>query len=121
MSYGCDDPYKHEREGRDAARYRQDYGYEHEERMREARWGSYDSCDAAYARGYEREQRYREEVRQEERQREEYEMRRAQERAEESRQIEEAMYYAQQEQYPEPPYDPGPPYPEHENEPGQSQ
>lgn len=53
MSY-CNDRWRHEQEGRDAARFGERFDHEHNERMREARYDS-QSCDAAYARGYERE------------------------------------------------------------------
>lgn len=61
----CDDRYREEREGRDAARFGERYDYDHLERMSNARWDS-DSCDAYYARGYEREIERRNEQRAEE-------------------------------------------------------
>ena len=109
--YGyCSDPYRHEDEGRDAARWGERYDWDHRERMDNARYGSPDSCDAAYARGYEREVERREELRREERAMEEAEERRAYERRMYERQMEEEAYYAQIPQYPEPP-EPEPPQP----------
>lgn len=109
----CNDPYTHEREGRDAGRYER-YDCEHREKMDNARWGSPESCDAAYARGYQEERRYQE--RQEELRREEeaaeqraYE-RRMYERECEERMIEEAIEQQRYEQQPEPQY-PEPPAP----------
>lgn len=83
----CDDPWEHEKEGREAARFGRRYDYDHNEHMREANWDR-DSCDAAYARGYEREIERREEIRREE----EEEERRHHERLAEIRRDEEEEY-----------------------------
>lgn len=71
----CDDA---EREGREAARFGRRYDYEHEERMRNAAWDR-DSCDAAYADGYQREIDRREAEREEEERQLEAEQRRQRE------------------------------------------
>ena len=92
----CDDPYKKEREGRDAARYGERYDYEHRERMDNARWDS-DSCDAYYARGYEREIERRREERDEEEHREQaHEHTRAEARRAEEAAAEDYYYELQQ-------------------------
>ena len=65
----CNDRRKHEREGEAAARFGHRYDSEHTDRMRNAEWER-ESCDASYARGYEREIRRREDERREEEARE---------------------------------------------------
>lgn len=98
----CWDSWRHESEGRDAARWGSRYDQEHNDRERNAR-DDRDSCDAAYMRGYEREIRHREEEREQEAAQERAAQRRAQERAYEAQQ--EADYYAQQQPEQVPPPD----------------
>lgn len=66
----CYDPHGQEQRGRDAGRWGERYDYDHQERMRNAKWES-DSCDAYYARGYKQEIERQEEERREEEHREE--------------------------------------------------
>src|SRR3990167_7216176 len=96
----CSDPHEHEREGRDAGRWGERYDSEHRDRMDNARNGSPDPGDAAYAHGYLREMRRHEEQRAEEQAQERAAERRAAERRESEREEREQLeaYQYQQEQ-----------------------
>jgi len=63
----CSNPYEHERDGREAARYGRDYTSEHREMMRN-RYD--DECARVYAEAYRGEQRRIEARREEEREEE---------------------------------------------------
>mgnify|MGYP001185038930 CR=1 FL=1 len=97
----CSNPYDHEREGRDAARWGERHDYEHERRMHEAAWDR-GSCDGYYARGYEREIAYQRECREMEEREERHRQESAQHRAREQQWIEEQQYA---QQYDDPPPD----------------
>jgi hypothetical protein len=98
MSSWCNDPWKHHDEGRDAARWGERYDHDHRERMDNARYGSPDSCDSAYAEGYRYEIRRQEERRAEEAAQEQAERRAYERRQEAEREEYEAECY-RQEQY----------------------
>ena len=93
----CHDPWRHQSEGRDAARYGERYDWEHRDRMHNARYGDYDSCDRYYAEGYEAELRQQRERREQE----EYEERRANESAMERAAYEYEVYLEEQAHYEE--------------------
>lgn len=50
----CNDRYKHEREGADAARWGERYDFDHQDKVRNAQFDR-EGCDAVYADAYQRE------------------------------------------------------------------